>query len=383
MALARKTILIASILKPINDTRMYEKMAYSLLEIEGLSIHIAGRAAEEPNSYDGRVTFHSIFNGNRLGFERIKAIGRFITLLLKVKPQVLVVNSPELLIVSVLSKIFFGFRLIYDVRENYSLNYLHAKTIKKPFNWLIAFAWKGIETLATYYCNEIFLAELCYQKELSWAKRGIVLQNKVSPIYQAYINSCESTPKPIRIKGFNFLYSGTISEHYGIWEAIQFIEEFVKIHPEATLTIAGYAAQKDVQSQLLELSKTRAHIRLVGITKLIPHKEVMAHIETADILILPYQTNLATKNRIPTKYFEGLLMLKPLLLSDSFSKLSLFSNNLTGLSFNFSNINAKEVCVITNALLSEAFYYESPLPYCLWLEEGVLLNSIVVKHIEC
>ena len=93
----RKTrILIASVLKPVNDTRMFEKVGQSLAKLSETEIHIAGFKAKNLSNASG-IYFHPIFSFNRISFGRIQAQWNYYKLLLQLKPEVIIPNTFELL----------------------------------------------------------------------------------------------------------------------------------------------------------------------------------------------------------------------------------------------------------------------------------------------
>src|SRR5437660_1638590 len=108
----RKTrILIASLLKPVNDTRMYEKMGRSLAKLPDTEIHICGYQSPLPDCPE--IHFHPLFHFKRLSFNRLAAQGKYYQLLLKVKPDAIIVNTYELLLVSLTYSILFNAKLYY------------------------------------------------------------------------------------------------------------------------------------------------------------------------------------------------------------------------------------------------------------------------------
>ncbi len=115
--MAKFKILLASVLKTVDDTRMYEKIGMALAKIDKAEIHIVGFASNNVSSYDN-IEFHGIFNFNRLSPKRLLASWKLWRLLLKLKPEVIIVNTHELLIVITLYRILFGCKLLYDIPEN-------------------------------------------------------------------------------------------------------------------------------------------------------------------------------------------------------------------------------------------------------------------------
>ena len=80
-------ILIASVLKPVDDTRMYEKIGLALAKIDKADIHIAGFASNNVSEYDN-IEFHHLFKFNRLSLRRLLSSWKLWKLLIKlfIKP---------------------------------------------------------------------------------------------------------------------------------------------------------------------------------------------------------------------------------------------------------------------------------------------------------
>ena len=71
-------VLLASVLKPVDDTRMRGKFAETLLSRPHTQVHVAGRAAQagRPDHVHGgasRISQHGIFTGSRLSLDRLRA----------------------------------------------------------------------------------------------------------------------------------------------------------------------------------------------------------------------------------------------------------------------------------------------------------------------
>src|SRR5258708_6960296 len=94
----KQRIVIASLLKPVNDTRMFEKMANSLARV--YDVFIIGFSSEKDVSVNSSIHFlpHGPFK--RISFQRFIQPLRILKKIHKVKPEVLIVNTHELLIVA-------------------------------------------------------------------------------------------------------------------------------------------------------------------------------------------------------------------------------------------------------------------------------------------
>src|SRR5688572_12785877 len=140
-------ILLASILKSVADTRMCDKLGKSLAKIPGSEIHLFGQAATLTKPSDN-LFFHPLLPFKRLSFKRLTAQWKYYKTLHKVKPDIIVITTPELLPVTILFKVLFKAEIYYDVQENYFSNITNQNTYPKLLRPLLGFAIKVLENFS-------------------------------------------------------------------------------------------------------------------------------------------------------------------------------------------------------------------------------------------
>jgi hypothetical protein len=116
-------VVLAQTQKPPFETRIYDKIANSLLAINHLEIQILGADKFESREKNNPIKLLPVFITKRGLTSRFYNIKVFWRYLLKLNPDILIVCSPELLVPAVIYKLAFGKRLILDIQENYSLNF--------------------------------------------------------------------------------------------------------------------------------------------------------------------------------------------------------------------------------------------------------------------
>src|SRR5690606_5858672 len=117
-----KTV-IASVLKPVDDTRMYEKFGLSLQQTYRYEVNIIGFISKNPPE-DRDIGFYQIFNFSNSSCMRIFSSFRFEKYLFKIAPSLLIVTTFALLPIAILYKLFnHSTQLVYDVTEIYALNF--------------------------------------------------------------------------------------------------------------------------------------------------------------------------------------------------------------------------------------------------------------------
>jgi glycogen synthase len=361
-----KKILLVSVLKPVNDVRMYEKLAWSLAQHPLAAVHVAGQAVKDV-PVDLKIRLHPLFSFSRSSAKRFLASFKLYHFLVRLKPQAIIVCSPELLIVSLIYKILFGAELYYDIQENYALNIRYTTTYPRLLRWPLSWAVRLLERFFIVYAKGVVLAEDIYTNQLRLVgnRKTIILKNYAK-------ESTFTKQKGGFSKTLVLLYSGTISKHYGVIEAICFAKNWHSYNPNVSLTIIGYCQEPSTWADIQALTASIDYITIIGGTELVPHDLILKEINKADIGLLPYQENKATKGRAPTKFYEyanaNLLMLAAAgLVYPNYSRL---------LSIDFANLDARALELMLNNLAS----LPSPdLDEYRWGQRQTdLLNSLVL-----
>ena len=178
-------ILLASVLKPVDDTRMMGKFARTLAAL-GARVAVAGQATAAARPGAG-ITLHPIFSGARLSLARLLAQARYWRLLGQLRPLLVVVHAPELLPLTLLWQALGGGReFIYDIRENYALNVGTQQVYHGLAKRALAAGLRWVEGIAARRAAAVLLAEASYADELTFLQslppgRVLLLENKYQP----------------------------------------------------------------------------------------------------------------------------------------------------------------------------------------------------------
>ncbi|QNL20623.1 hypothetical protein HZR84_01195 [Hyphobacterium sp. CCMP332] len=303
----KKKVLIASVLKPVNEPRMYKKLGLSLAEFPNLDVHIAGFSSNNKQS-DNKISFHPIFNFKRISLGRMQSNYKFLALLNRIKPEILIVNTFELLNSAIKYKKNNDCFLIYDIRENHSLNVSRLGIYPFPLNHLLATYIRNIELKASRQIDHFFLAEKCYLDELPFiGPKHTVLENK----YQGEkIRRNIFNPDNIR-----FAFTGTAHHSTGIFKAINFVDSINKLGQKAQLNLCIHATKEDVYSRLNKIS----YPWLSGEIKSNPvdNYEIIEVYKRSDVLLAPYHVNEQNRNKFPTKLYDALANGIPMIISEN------------------------------------------------------------------
>jgi glycosyltransferase involved in cell wall biosynthesis len=186
---------------------------------------------------------------------------------------------------------------------------------------------RTIEYLTAPFVHHFLLAELIYVKQLPFVKgRYTVLENKhITTDYQ---------DKNLQTNYHKLLFTGTLAETTGIFTAIKMAKRLHTEDASITLTIIGYAAQREVLARIIQEVEDNSFIRLIGGDNPVSHAKIEEAILESDYGFICYPPNKSTAGRIPTKFYEyGALGLRILALSNS-SLMTEISNSDLGLVFN-------------------------------------------------
>lgn len=288
-------IVIASVLKPVDETRMFEKIGLSLSK-EGHAVSILGYAASGSLSKDGILLFPSA-SFKRISPQRVLAPLLFFIRCMRIRPNVLIITTHELLVWAVLTRLLTASKIIYDVQENYYLNILHTSAFPKPVRFPLALVVRACEQVTAPFIHHFFLAESIYVEQLKFiGKRFTIIKNK-----SAFSFSTNVTKQT----GFHrLLFSGTLAQSTGVFTAIQLTKQLHALDAAFTLTIIGYAPQTEMYEQIKRECREHSFIRLIGGNTLVSHLQILAEISKADYGLICYLPTKSTAGRTPTKFYE-------------------------------------------------------------------------------
>ena len=381
-------VLLASVLKPVDDTRMRGKFAETLGQRPHVQVHVAGRgrtgAGARPAT--SAVHQHGIFEGSRLSLGRLAAQWRYWRLLHRLRPDVVIVHAPELLPATVLwQRLGQGRKFLYDIRENYALNVSTQRVYRGLVRRGLAAGLRWVETQAARRAAGLILAEASYAEELPFLRelppcRVVVLENKYQP---APTETPPAQPRqlPPPSETLQLLFSGTIAELNGVWEAIALAEQLHTAWPGgAHLTIIGGCQQPALlQALQARVAAWPAGLTLIGGAGLVPHAAIVAEIGRSHLGLLPYRPHPSTERCRPTKLFEYLAHGLPVVSSPNALWNALLRAHGAGLQLNLSMLVDAPTFVI--ALQQHNFYPQGIPTDVLWAGEGKklwhLLDSLI------
>jgi glycogen(starch) synthase len=371
-------ILLASVLKPVNDARMFHKIGVSLSKLTGFEVHIAGFGAPLPPA-PANIFFHPLFSFSRLSLKRLLAPWQFLALLFRVRPTVAIAGTFELLLPGLVYKLFHPCQLVYDIRENYYLNLKSQQVFPPGVRHVLAWGIRALEHLAAPAVTTFFLAERSYQQELPFpGGRGLVLENKFKPYDHAAPPGPVSAGITVSSQPIRLLYSGTISELYGVFEAIELCYRLNQVEPVFTLTIIGHCPQQEVLERVQGAISDKPYIRLVGGARLVPHPQIIAAIRESQVGLLPYHPHPSLSRCLPTKLFEYLSAALPVLVEDNPYWRPLITEKEAGILLHYKSCRPAD---LLRQLRTSTFYKQKNLQDLYWESEEQKLHLWVKQTI--
>ncbi|WP_152425117.1 glycosyltransferase [Nafulsella turpanensis] len=370
--LKKHKVVLASLLKPVDDPRMFEKIGASLAETNKYAINIIGFSAKNKVTHPN-ITFLPIFNFRRLSLQRLLAPVLYWKKLLQVKPEVIIVNSPEILLVSCLFKTIFGGSIIYDVQENYMQNIIWSGSLPAPLRHPTAFGVRAVEILCKRMINHFIVAEKCYLTECSFIKGNVsVLENKaISPAKERNPPTIQKQTHPLKL-----LYSGTIAESYGIFDCIDLVEKLNDRGIDSVLTIIGYCPRKDTLKEVYQRLRNKPFVRLIGGESIVPHAQILDELQITDFALISYRLNPSNAGCFPTRIWECLAYKVPMLMKNEHPWVHLLDEFSAGLPLDFENPSPE--CF----QFPLSFYHRKPIPPSFfWESEKQKLLEALEKGI--
>ncbi|MFT6034949.1 MAG: hypothetical protein ACI9XJ_000517 [Marivirga sp.] len=367
-------IIIASLLKPIDDTRAFEKIGRSLAQTNKYDVNIIGFESKK-TPVETNIFFQPIYNANRNHLLRLFAPLKLFRICYQVKPKLLIVNTPELLLVSYVNKIIFGTKIIYDVMENYQMNLTSDTIYPKWQKPILHFYLRLVQGLSRYFVSHYFLAERIYAEQLTFLKKDsyTIIENKAirarkhAPILE--------TGKSLKSrKELSFIISGTLGKTYGTLAGIQFFKAISHHLPNANLHIIGYSADLTYKKTLIGICNSSKNIQLTIAEHPIEHKLILDAIQEADIALLPYEINDNLRHRIPTKFYEYAASQLPLIIPENKPWLKFIDKYNAGITVNFDQSVDYQ---LSQKIINTSYYKAANLFDIYWnTEEKKLLKVI-------
>ena len=359
----KRKIVLASVLKPVNDVRMAEKLGVSLLKAGEFEVHVIGFPG--PGQPVSGLVSHPLPFFKRLSLGRILVRLHVARKAIALRPALFIVTTHELLGIAILVKFLSGAKVIYDVQENYYRNILYLSTFHRLIRPVLALGVRLKEKVTSLFVNHFFLAEKEYANEFSFhAGRYTILENKAKKVDQGSLSARDP---------YKLLFSGTLSESTGVFKAIEIGVLLHQLDKRISLTLIGYCPQKKTLHNIRQAIAGMPFIQLIGGDELVPHYRITKEILSSGAGIIAYPYNPANHNSIPTKLYEYLAYRLPILLPYQGTWFTMCKPYNAAVLYGWNSINDRR---ILDALLRRQFYTSTPQDI-FWDDEERKLLEVV------
>ena len=369
-------LIIASTLKPIDDSRMFEKFGVSLAKTNEYEVNIIGFRSKNTLAHHS-IEFHPHGPFGRTSFERFTQPFKIFQNYIKVKPKVIICNTHELLIVTFLYKILFGGKIIYDIRENYVKNIKNTNVFHPVLKPLLAAYVRLKELMTKPFFDGFIMAEKVYSAQLSFVPKSkcIVIENKYVPI----LNDGDTPPLAQQHDKITLLYSGTLSESNGVFDAIEIASQLHQIDGRIRLKIIGFCALKKDLLRLKEAVLGKEYIALTGGDYLVPHSEIVNEIKSANFgLVLKKTNNGVNDDKLLTRLYEYSANRLPMIILNNLTWVSFCKEYNAAIAINPKEFNAT---ALLDEMMNSKFYTTGDIKESLWSTEENKLTAFI-NHIR-
>ncbi|MFT6865648.1 MAG: glycosyltransferase involved in cell wall biosynthesis [Cyclobacteriaceae bacterium] len=294
-----KKIFIASVLKPVDDVRHFDKLACSLAKANKYQIFILGKGSIKKTEND-LISFWNTGYFKRKSFHRLIVQITFLRKISALKPDLIIITSLELLPLASLFKKWFRYKLVYDVQENYLSNIRYQNEYPTLEKLILIPIINLTQRIFHRRVDHFLLAEKSYSTEVAnLGNRYTILENKTG-----------LSKIKLKVKKWDgnepliLIFSGTISEYSGIKIAIEIFEKIQKHVPSSRLKVIGCYHDLNLQKFLKSKAEENPSIELYTDSTPIEHDLILQAITTSHLGMISYKPNETNKKRVPTKLFE-------------------------------------------------------------------------------
>jgi hypothetical protein len=305
-----RRIVIASVLKPADEPRMYEKYARSLAAVPGHDIHVIGFPPAGVMNRHPAIQVHALAANpfSRISITRMLAPLKFLMLCFRIKPQVIIITTHELLIPAVICKLFHRMQVMYDVQENYYRNIRYGSAFPGMIKPLIG-AWvRTKEWLTRPWISLYVLAEQAYASEIPFMKPACVVPNKMT-------RHLRDQYKKEHTSGYHrLIFSGTLADTTGVFQAIEWFRKLYALDNRFSLTLIGHCTIPATRAKLNRVMAACTNLIDCSADYPVPHQQILQALHEADVGIVYYPGNPSTQGSVPTKVYEYLALNLPMLI---------------------------------------------------------------------
>jgi hypothetical protein len=302
---ATKTFLYTSLLKPANDVRVVDRLLPCFNEPTNWRfISIGPGSGVDQIQPKSQILFK--FPYRRGLMARVFHAGLILKFSLQVKPQVICINTTELLWVAMANKILFGSLVVQDLQENEALNRQQSPSLITKYSGLFSTL---LFTISKSWTDRFWVAEKVYLVQMKLPK------GRWSYLPNIAIRQELKGQMPQQVKNL-MLITGTISLPFGVLQGIEWVKEMRVKQNELRLLICGHCPDVKLFNHLQTQAQRLPWLRLEISIQPMPHLLLLQRISSCEILLCPYQNLPSIRGKFPSKFREAARLGRPVLCPD-------------------------------------------------------------------
>ncbi len=283
---------MASVLNPVQHARIWYKEAMSL-STAGWQVYVlgSGRGSVQQEGYPN-------LQGkgyNTAGILRLRMQWILLLHILKIRPDVLHIHTPELAIPALLMKGLLGYRCVYDRHEAYPVQLQDTQTYGSFARFFAPGIAKLLEKWLFKYCDLVLIAEEGYRIEAG--AQSVLIRNSFLPL--------EVAPSPYDKRSY-WIIGGTLGQRYGTQEALK-LWESLYAEQGKPLVIAGICHEPEL-IQIIRALKAQYPdtLHLYGMDSYVPYPVMQGLMQDAYGSLQLFPDAAWLQGKVPTRFYESM-----------------------------------------------------------------------------
>jgi glycosyltransferase involved in cell wall biosynthesis len=216
-------------------------------------------------------------------------------------------NLPDFLVFAAIIPRLTGSRVLLNIHD--LMPEFYCSRFKRPMTSLPARLLMIMEWLSCSFAQHVITVTDLWRETL--IKRGVptakcfVVMNLADPVYFRRGNSAsESSSQPLSVEPdtFRLIYHGTIAHRYGVDLLLLALQRVKKEIPNVSLRIHGRGEYVEAIRQMIQELGLAGNVQFT--TDFLAPDALSELIQSADVGVVPYRSDIFTDGILPTKLLE-------------------------------------------------------------------------------